>query len=126
MRLISSVLIALSLSITTPTFAAADTSGSFVGASDHITSGGVTIVKNADGTATVTLADNFSLDGAPDPTVGFGKNGKFSDGSSIGALKALKGGQSFLVPASVNVDDFNEVYIWCLEFAVPLGVAQLR
>ncbi len=104
---------------------AADTSGTFVGASNHITTGGVTITKNADGTATVTLADDFSLDGAPDPRVGFGKDGTFVDGTDIGLLKAFKGGQSFVVPASVNVDDFNEVYIWCLKFAVPLGVAQI-
>jgi hypothetical protein len=105
--------------------AAADTQGTFVGASDHITTGGVTVTKNADGTATVTLADDFSLDGAPDPRVGFGKDGSYVDGSDIGLLKSLKGGQSFVVPASVNVDDFNEIYIWCLKFAVPLGVAQL-
>ena len=126
MNFISSALIAVSITFAIPTFAAADTSGSFVGASNHVTSGGVTVVKHADGSATVTLADNFSLDGGPDPRVGFGKNGTFTAGTDVGLLKALKGGQSFKVPASINVDDFNEVYIWCLEFAVPLGVAQLK
>lgn len=104
----------------------ADTTGTFTGASDHITTGGVTITKNADGTATVTFDASFSLDGAPDPRVGFGKDGEFINASDLGVLKNLNGAQSYIVPASLNIDDFNELYIWCLKFAVPLGVAQLN
>lgn len=107
------------------TAAFADTTGTFTGASDHITTGGVSITKNADGTATVTFDAAFSLDGAPDPRVGFGKDGKFIDISDLGALKNLNGAQSYIVPASLNIDDFNELYIWCLKFGVPLGVAEL-
>lgn len=104
----------------------ADGTGSFIGASDHITTGGVTVTKNADGTATVVLDANFSLDGAPDPRVGFGTDGEFVALSDLGALQNLNGAQTYNVPASINVDDFNEVYIWCLKFGVPLGVAQLN
>lgn len=100
--------------------------GSFVGASDHITTGGVSIVKTANGGAVVILDTNFSLDGAPDPRVGFGKDGKFVDASDLGALTQKEGLQVYIVPASVNVDDFNEVYIWCKKFAVPLGVASIK
>jgi hypothetical protein len=106
--------------------AQADTTGTFTGASDHITTGGVTIVKNADGTATVTLHEDFSLDGAPDPHVGFGKDGRFAPEANLGILKNISGRQSYVVPASIDVDDFNEIYIWCLKFAVPLGVATLN
>lgn len=101
------------------------TSGTFTGASDHITTGGVTIVKNADGTATVTLDENFSLDGAPDPRVAFGKDGSYASEGDLGVLKNLNGKQVYTVPASINVDDYNEIYIWCLKFSVPLGVAEL-
>lgn len=104
----------------------ADTSGTFTGASDHITTGDVTITKNDDGTSTVTFDSNFSLDGAPDPRVGFGKDGKFVSLSDLGALKNLNGAQSYIVPASLDIHDFNELYIWCKKFAVPLGVAQLN
>lgn len=103
----------------------ADTTGTFTGASDHITTGGVSVTKNADGTATVTFDSSFSLDGAPDPHVGFGKDGTFVKASDLGLLTSLNGAQSYIVPASVNIDDFNEVYIWCLKFGVPLGVAEL-
>jgi hypothetical protein len=104
----------------------ADTTGTFTGASDHITTGNVTIVKNDDGTATVTFDSAFSLDGAPDPRVGFGKDGEYVNLSDLGALQNLNGEQSYIVPASLNIDDFNELYIWCLKFGVPLGVAQLN
>lgn len=106
--------------------AQADTSSTFTGASDHITTGKVTIVRNDDGTATVTLHEDFSLDGAPDPRVGFGKDGEYALEADLGALKNLTGKQTYIVPASVNLDDYNEIYIWCLKFSVPLGVAALN
>ncbi|MEP5760455.1 MAG: DM13 domain-containing protein [Litoreibacter sp.] len=99
--------------------------GSFTGASDHITTGGVQIVKTADGGAVVILDSDFSLDGAPDPRVGFGKDGVFDGATDLGALEKISGLQIYVVPASVNTDDFNEIYIWCLKFGVPLGVAEL-
>lgn len=104
----------------------ADTTGTFTGASDHITTGDVTITKNDDGTSTVTFDSSFSLDGAPDPRVGFGKDGEFVSFSDLGKLENLNGAQSYVVPAGLDMDHFNEVYIWCLKFGVPLGVAQLN
>lgn len=101
-------------------------SGTFTGASDHITTGGVKIVKTADGGAVVVLDSDFSLDGAPDPRVGFGVDGEFVSASDLGVLQRINGLQVYIVPPTVNVDDFNEVYIWCLKFGVPLGVAALN
>jgi hypothetical protein len=102
-----------------------NTHGSFTGANDHITTGGVQIVKTADGGAVVILDSDFSLDGAPDPRVGFGSDGEFVAASDLGALQNISGLQIYVVPPTVNVDDFNEVYIWCLKFGVSLGVAKL-
>lgn len=124
-KIFAAFLTALLIAVSAP-IAFAGTSGQFTGASNHVTTGGVTITKNADGTATVTLGADFSLDGAPDPYVGFGKDGKFSKDANLGVLQSLTGEQSYVVPASINLDDYNEVYIWCLKFAVPLGVAALN
>ena len=99
--------------------------GSFVGASDHITTGTVEVIKNADGSHTIVLGDDFSLDGAPDPRVGLGKDGFYNGNTDSGNLGSLTGTQSFTVPAGVDVSDFNEVYIWCEQFSVPLGIAKL-
>ena len=109
----------------TATAGEAVTKGTFTGASEHITTGGVQIVKTADGGAVVILDTDFSLDGAPDPRVGFGVDGEFVSASDLGELQNISGLQIYVVPATVNVDDFNEVYIWCLQFGVPLGVATL-
>lgn len=100
-------------------------SGTFTGASDHITTGSVEVVANADGSHTIVLGDDFSLDGAPDPRVGLGKDGHYDGNTDAGKLGNLTGAQSFTVPAGVDVSDFNEVYIWCEKFSVPLGVATL-
>jgi len=106
--------------------AGAVASGTFTGASDHITTGGVEVIKNDDGSHTVVLASDFSLDGAPDPRVGFGKDGKYDKATGMGLLKSLNGKQSFTVPAGVDPANYNEVYIWCLKFNVPLGVAAIN
>ncbi|QJF52915.1 DM13 domain-containing protein [Roseobacter ponti] len=126
MKNLISALMIVTLSALATLGAGADTTGTFTGKSNHVTTGGVTITKNADGTATVTLHDNFSLDGAPDPRVAFGKNGTYAPEADLGVLKNLTGGQSYVVPASVNLDDYDEIYIWCLKFSVPLGVAALN
>ncbi|MCK0103236.1 DM13 domain-containing protein [Pseudohalocynthiibacter sp. F2068] len=102
------------------------TTGMFTGASNHVTTGGVTILKTADGGALVVLDTDFSLDGAPDPHVGFGKDGAFEVATDLGKLEKSDGLQVFVVPPTVNVDDFNEIYVWCLEFGVPLGIAALN
>lgn len=109
-----------------PASAGAVSSGTFTGESDHITTGGVEIIKNADGSHTIVLGDDFSLDGAPDPRVGLGKDGHFNGNTDSGKLGNLTGSQSFVVPAGIDVADFNEVYIWCEKFSVPLGVAKLN
>ena len=128
-KIFSTVAVATITAFTFVIPASADTvaaTGTFTGASDHITTGGVSIIKTSNGGAVVILDSNFSLDGAPDPKVGFGVDGKFIAASDLGELTKKDGLQVYVVPASVNVDDFNEVYIWCEEFAVPLGVATLN
>lgn len=105
-------------------FAADAQTGTFVGASDHITTGTVEVARDDQGYF-VRLGSDFSLDGAPDPSVGFGNNGAFVEGTEIGQLRSLTGEQVYRVPASLNPSDFSEIYIWCGRFSVPLGVAEL-
>ena len=99
--------------------------GMFEGRSNHVTSGSVKIVQEGDRTF-VDLGEDFSLDGGPDPRVIFGKDGGVNKDGYLGALVSLTGNQRYAVPATWSVDDYNEVYIWCLKFAVPLGVAQIN
>ncbi|MEL7132044.1 MAG: DM13 domain-containing protein [Pseudomonadota bacterium] len=112
--------------VVAPASAGTVSKGTFIGASDHITTGTVEVIKNADGSHTIVLADDFSLDGAPDPRVGLGKDGHFNGNTDSGKLGNLTGAQSFVVPAGIDVSEFNEVYIWCEKFSVPLGIAKLN
>ncbi len=98
--------------------------GSFVGASNHVTSGSVSVVETAEGIV-VVFDENFSFDGAPDPKVGFGHDG-FDAESLIAPLQSNSGAQTYVVPATLDVSQYNEVYVWCEQFSVPLGVARLQ
>ena len=99
--------------------------GTFTGASGHTTSGSVTIVKTASGVE-VHLGTNFSLDSAPAPWVGFGNNGKYDEKSQFSKLGKKTGARVYKLPAAIDASRYNEFYVWCAPFGVPLGVAKLK
>ncbi len=98
--------------------------GSFRGENNHIVTGKAKVSK-VDGQWVITLDEGFLLDGAPDPKVALG-NGQYVQGTILGELKSLKGKQSYVLPTSLNIGDYNQVYIWCEQFSVSLGVADLE
>jgi len=100
-------------------------SGSFKGASGHQTSGDVTVRKTAGGLI-VELEENFDFDGAPDPKLGFGTDGTYDRGSQISPLNSNTGHQVYELPASVDPESYNQFYVWCEKYSVPLGVADLK
>ena len=57
--------------------------------------------------------------------MGFGRDGKFVDPTDFEPLRQNTGAQVYKVPANIDPTQFNEVYIWCRKFSVPLGVATL-
>lgn len=99
-------------------------SGTFSGLSDHITTGGVSLV-GTEGSYQLVFAADFSLDGAPDPVVGFGTDGTYDAATSLGDLQNKTGAQTYSLPADFSPASVNEVYVWCDQFSVPLGVASL-
>ena len=99
--------------------------GQFEGRSSHETSG-VATVENSAGGAMVVLGEDFNFDGAPDPKVGFGRNGVYDESAQLHALKSKAGRQEYTVPSSIDPTRYNELYIWCQRYSVPLGVAKLK
>lgn len=93
--------------------------GTFTGKSNHITTGTAEIAGNQ-----VNLLDDFTFDGAPDPKVALGKDG-YDSKTLMGLLKSNNGKSSYTIPAGIDPADYNEVWIWCEQFNVPLGVAKL-
>ena len=99
--------------------------GSFVGDNDHVVSGSVEIVKEGTGYK-VILDDAFSLDGGPDPKLGFGNGKDFASETLFSKLNKLTGKQEYMLPAGIDPTEFDTFYVWCDKFSVALGYAKLR
>ena len=97
--------------------------GTFEGLSDHVTTGHAGIAR-AGKQWVVILEDDFTFDGAPDPRVALGNNG-YDKNTNLSLLASNNGKQVYAIPAGLNVANFNEVWIWCKKFNVPLGKAKL-
>ena len=98
--------------------------GTFTGKSGHATSGTVSVSKTSTG-AEVVLEDDFTFDGAPDPKLGFGRGG-YDPKAKFSALKSNSGKQIYQIPASIDAAKYNEIWVWCERFNVPLGVALIK
>lgn len=98
-------------------------SGSLTGANGHVTKGKVMVVE-MNGGHVVKLGEGFSLDGAPDPKLAFGLDGKAPVILSV--LKSNTGAQTYEVPAGVDPANFNKFYIWCEKYSVSLGDTELK
>ncbi len=99
-------------------------SGAFRGQSGHAASGGVRVVKTAQGTV-VVLEPDFKFDGAPDPKLGFGNNG-YLESTQFSALESNSGEQTYDIPAAIDPADYTELWVWCEKYSVPLGVATVQ
>jgi hypothetical protein len=103
---------------------------------EHSTTGTVKILKYLDGTRILRI-ENLNTSNGPklevwltDAPVIEGLDGwrVFDDGKyiNLGALKGNIGSQNYVIPASVNLDDFSSISIWCERFSVSFGAAALR
>lgn len=43
----------------------------------------------------------------------------------VGDLQSFEGSQSYVLPADINLDDYGSVVIWCAEFNVTFGYADI-
>ena len=116
--------VAASVVLVAPAQADVIRSGTFEGRSNHVTSGSVSI-KETDAGTVVVLGSDFYLDGAPAPRLGFGNNGYVAS-TQFAVLASNTGEQTYIVPASIDPNNFNEFWVWCEQANVPLGVATLN
>jgi hypothetical protein len=101
-------------------------SGTFKYAPPKTGSGNVSLIKNADNTVTLRLEDDFLVQEGPALYVGFANGGTIAQETLFAELKAFKGKQEYTVPQSINLDSYDQVMIYCKEFAVPFSIATLN
>lgn len=97
--------------------------GEFAKKNNYAVTGRAELVKEGNGYV-VNLLDDFSFAKAPDPKIALGRNG-YDKKTLMGLLKSTKGASTYQVPAGINAEQYNEVWIWCEKFNVPLAVATL-
>ena len=123
-RITATIAGCLALSFAVSSALAGEGTGVFTGKSGHTASGGVEVVETGSGWE-VRLGPDFSFDGAPDPRVGFGEGGRFAAETDFEALRENAGPQVYAVPEGIDPAGYDEVYIWCRQYSVPLGVAKI-
>lgn len=108
----------------TPALAAASGRvAKFTAKNSYAVGGRAELVKEGNGYV-VNLLDDFEFAKAPDPKIALGRNG-YDKKTLMGLLKSTNGASSYRVPAGIDAQAYNEVWIWCEKFNVPLAVAKL-
>lgn len=100
--------------------------GSFVGVNDgiHNAEGMAKIVKLADGKQLLRLEDFKSTNG-PDLYVYLATDDTAQEYVSLGELKANIGNQNYEIPEGTDLTKYNTVLIWCKQFSVLFGSAEI-
>ncbi len=91
------------------------------------------IVK-ADDQYKIVLNDYFKTKNAPDLKIFLSKKSKGDLKSSnatkeavfVSKLKSAKGGQEYVIPADVNIEDYQSIIIHCEEYSVLWSAASLK
>jgi hypothetical protein len=110
---------------TTETQVVAMVSGSFVGVNDGI--------HNAEGTAKVLSLDDakilrledFKATNGPDLHVYLATDEKATDYVDLGLLKANIGNQNYQIPEGTDLSKYDTALVWCKQFSVLFGHANL-
>lgn len=102
---------------------------------EHTTTGTARLVRNADGSHQLELADLNTSDGPDlrvwltDQPVRAGSAGwrVFDDGkyAEVGRLKGNHGDQVYRLDADLDPGEYRSVTIWCKRFSVSFGAAAL-
>lgn len=102
---------------------------------EHATTGTVRIIQQPDGLRVLTL-ENLDTSNGPDVHVWLsaahvveGTGGWYTAGSAdhydLGLIKGNQGNQVYEVPADVDLSLYKSVDLWCVQFSVSFGAAEL-
>jgi len=93
-------------------------------------SGGYTVM----GTATIYLKDGvnvlvldpFSSSNGPDLRVYLSRDVSASSFLNLGMLKSIMGKQTYVIPGNPDFTEFTHVHVYCQQFSVSFGKAEIH
>jgi hypothetical protein len=100
--------------------------GYFIGAGDgfHNTEGLAKIIP-LENERSILRLENFKSTNGPNVHIYLATNKSASDFIDLGRLKANNGNQNYDIPSGTNLTKYNMALIWCKDFSVLFGNAQL-
>ena len=109
-----------------PASASSTQMGTFVGVGDgiHDAQGDVLIINADDGSRFLRF-ENFKATNGPDLFVYLATDETANDFVNLGVLKGNIGNQNYMIPPGADLSTHNTVLIWCKQFSVLFGSAQL-
>jgi hypothetical protein len=69
---------------------------------------------------------NFKSDNGPDLYVYLAKDKQAKDKIDLGKLKSTNGNFYYTAPVGTNIAAYNQVLIWCEDFSVLFGFAEVK
>jgi hypothetical protein len=114
------------------TVAIAQATGQFVTVEQEKATTGMASIVTENGQTYLVFDSAFSTANGPDVQVVLYADGvevpvniEGSNYAVVGDLQSFEGSQRYLVDASIDVDDYTAIAIWCREFDVTFGYAPL-
>jgi hypothetical protein len=101
-------------------------SGNFVGAGDGIHNAeGVAKVVYIEGGSDVLRLEDLKVTNGPNLYVYLATDKQASDFVNLGKLKANNGNQNYDIPEGTDLSKYDTVLVWCKQFSVLFGSAEL-
>lgn len=95
----------------------------FIGESNHDTIGTISLYQSPS-YPVIVFEPNFQFQGSTGTVVALGRNG-YESNTILGDLLRNTGGQAYAVPGGLDIDRYNEVWLWSTDTDIPLGLARL-
>lgn len=90
----------------------------------HTVSGVAAVYQQ--GANLVVLLEPYSSQSGPDLKVYLSKDANASEYIRLGNLKSTSGKQSYAVPGTPDISQYNFVHIWCEQYTVVFGQAEIK
>jgi hypothetical protein len=95
--------------------------GDFVSGA-HPTSGKAAVNKDK----TILSFTNFKTDNGPKLLVYLSTDVSSTEFVNLGDLKGIEGNFTYNIPANIDLSKYKLVNIWCVDFSVSFGTAELK